>query len=173
MLRLLVSAFQLNTGTVLTCSRWILNLEKQKCAWSKTQHKYFSYTHSHACTILSVAPSRHSHTQADNSVSQGALSLTPLAPSRQRKQLDRDPRLPPTHFPWGALRRRVPLRLGEWPAELPRLSLRMCCYVPVSRKVWGSRTNKCAAVKHVVSLMNKMMSQGAKFVLSPSSYSLL
>lgn len=81
MLRLLVSAFQLNTGTVLTRSRWILNLEKQRCAWSKTLHKYFficthTDTHTHAHTILSVPPSRHNHTQADNSVSQGALSLT-------------------------------------------------------------------------------------------------
>lgn len=137
MLRLLVSAFQLNTGTVLTCSRWILNLEKQRCAWSKTQHKYFSYTHTHTLAQSWASLPAGSHTHADNSVSQGALSLTPLAPSRQRKQLDRDPRLPPTHFPWGALRRRLPLRLGEWPAELPQLSLWMCCYVPVSRKVWG------------------------------------
>lgn len=45
-----MSAFQLNTGTVLTCSRWILNLEKQRCAWSKTLHKYFSYAHTHTLT---------------------------------------------------------------------------------------------------------------------------
>lgn len=78
MLRLLVSASQLNIATVLTHSRWILNLEKERCARSKSLHKYISCarTHPHTHRVLSVPPSRHSHTRADNSVSQGALSLT-------------------------------------------------------------------------------------------------
>lgn len=47
-----------------------------------------------------------------------SLVCDPLVPCRQTKQLDGDPRLPRTHFPWGVQRRRVPLCLGGWPAEL-------------------------------------------------------
>lgn len=55
----------------------------ERCARSKSLHKYISYAHMHArgnththTHSWASLPSRHSHTRADNSVSQGALSLT-------------------------------------------------------------------------------------------------
>lgn len=51
-------------------------LEAKLCKSIFYIHKYSTHTHAHAHTILSVPPSRHNHTQADNSVSQRALSLT-------------------------------------------------------------------------------------------------
>lgn len=68
MLRLLVSASQLNIATVLTHSRWILNLEKERCARSISLHKYISYARTHPPT----------HTQSWASLPAGTVTLVQI-----------------------------------------------------------------------------------------------
>lgn len=89
------------------------------------------HTHAHAHTILSVPPSRHSHTQADNSVSQRALSLTLWPP------LDRGSSWTGTHgclelTSLGELKEEESLSASE--NDQLSISMPLYGYVPVSRK---------------------------------------
>lgn len=93
------------------------------CLKQNSAYIFFIYTHTDAPIILSIPPSRHNHTQADNSVSQGASSLTLWPPP------DRGSSWTGTH---GCLELTSPgelegeeslFCLGEWPAELPQISM--------------------------------------------------
>lgn len=157
MLRLLVSAFQLNTGTVLTRSRWILNLEKQRCAQSKTLHKYF-FICTHTLTLTQSWASLPAGTITLRQIIQCHTEpcLWPSGPLQTEEAAGQGPTAAWNSLPLGSSKEKspsLPRRTTSWASTVQYVNVLLClCVQDGLSSPWYSSTGLFVTVSRLIKI---------------------